>query len=217
MKELVAWIQTAALALGGPGLFLVAFLDASFLSLPQINDLLLVWMVTRNPHLMPFYATMSVTGSVLGCAIMYLIGQKGGDAVLRKRFKGSAVERGMALIARYGVLTVMVPALLPPPAPFKIFVLLAGAARIGLLKFCVAIAVARAIRYFGEGLLAVWYGKQALDFIDQNGRTVSLGLVGAILVGALGYMLWRRLRGGKPAAGADTEDSAGGDSAGAGL
>lgn len=195
MKELVAWIQTFALTLGGPGLFLVAFLDASFLSLPQINDLLLVWMVTQNPHMMPFYATMSVTGSVAGCAVMYLIGQKGGDALLRKRFKGGSVDRGMALMQKYGVLTVMVPALLPPPAPFKIFVLLAGAARIGLLKFCLGIGVARAIRYFGEGLLAVWYGKQALTWIDENGKTLSLYLVGAILLGVLLFVLWRKLRG----------------------
>lgn len=202
MKELAAWlhsftawIQGAALALGAPGLFLVAFLDASFLSLPQINDLLLVWMVTKNPHMMPVYATMSVVGSVAGCAVMYLIGQKGGDALLRKRFKGGSVDRGMALFQKYGVLTVMVPALLPPPAPFKIFVLLAGAARIGLLKFCIAIAVARSIRYFGEGLLAVWYGKQALAWIDENGRTVSLALVGVIVVAVLLFALWRKLRG----------------------
>jgi membrane protein YqaA with SNARE-associated domain len=213
MKDLVAWIQSAALTLGGPGLFLVAFLDASFLSLPQINDLLLVWMVTKNTHLMPYYATMSVVGSVAGCAVMYLIGQKGGDALLRKRFKGSAVERGMGLFNRFGVLTVMVPALLPPPAPFKIFVLLAGAARIGLLKFCIAIAVARSIRYFGEGLLAVWYGRQALDFIAENGRTVSLWIVGVIVAAALGYALYRRLRGARPApAAAD-----GGNSEQAGL
>lgn len=214
MKDLVAWIQSVALAMGGPGLFLVAFLDASFLSLPQINDLLLVWMVTKNPHLMPFYASMSVIGSVAGCAVMYLIGQKGGDALLRKRFKGSAVERGMGLFNRFGVLTVMVPALLPPPAPFKIFVLLAGAARIGLLKFCVAIAVARAIRYFGEGLLAVWYGRQALDFIAENGKTVSLYLVGAIVLGAALYAIVRKLRG-KPAV--DPAPAHSGDSERAGL
>jgi membrane protein YqaA with SNARE-associated domain len=206
MKDLVTWIQSVALTLGGPGLFLVAFLDASFLSLPQINDLLLVWMVTKNTHLMPYYAAMSVVGSVAGCAVMYLIGQKGGDALLRKRFNGPAVARGMALFNRFGVLTVMVPALLPPPAPFKIFVLLAGAARIGLLKFCIAIAVARSIRYFGEGLLAVWYGRQALDFIAENGKTVSLWIVGAVLAAALGYALYRRLRG-RPAVAADSGNS----------
>jgi membrane protein YqaA with SNARE-associated domain len=214
MKDLVAWIQSVALTLGAPGLFLVAFLDASFLSLPQINDLLLVWMVTKNPHLMPYYASMSVLGSVAGCAVMYLIGQKGGDALLRKRFRGSAVERGMGLFNRFGVLTVMVPALLPPPAPFKIFVLLAGAARIGLLKFCIAIAVARSIRYFGEGLLAVWYGRQALDFIAENGKIISLWIVGAILAAAVAYAVWHRLRA-KPAAPAAA--AAGGDSERAGL
>jgi len=155
MKAFVAWIQSVALTLGGPGLFLIAFLDSSFLSLPQINDLLLVWMVTKNPHLMPYYATMSVVGSIAGCVVMYFVGLKGGQALLRKRFSEATLARNMALFQRYGVLVVLVPSLLPPPAPFKIFVILAGVARIPVLKFCLAIAIGRDIRYFGEELLAM--------------------------------------------------------------
>jgi membrane protein YqaA with SNARE-associated domain len=192
VKSLVAWIQSVALALGGPGLFLIAFLDSSFLSLPQINDLLLVWMVTKNPHLMPYYASMAVLGSIAGCIVMYFIGLKGGQALLRRRFKGAMVDRSLALFQRWGVLVVLVPSLLPPPAPFKIFVLLAGVAGIPLPKFIAAIAIGRGIRYFGEGLLAVWYGEQAMSFIEANAREVSLGLVGLIGVGLLGYLLWSR-------------------------
>jgi len=192
LKAFIAWIQSVALALGGPGLFLVAFLDSSFLSLPQINDLLLVWMVTKNPHLMPYYATMAVLGSVTGCVAMYFIGLKGGEPLLRKRFGGPSLERRLSLFQRYGVLAVLVPSLLPPPAPFKIFVLLAGVARIPLLKFCVAIAIGRGIRYFGEGLLAMWYGEQAMAYIDAHGREVSLWLVGVLGLGLVAYLLWRR-------------------------
>src|SRR5215813_12695597 len=194
MKSFVAWIQSVALALGGPGLFLIAFLDSSFLSLPQINDLLLVFMVTRNPHLMPFYAIMSVTGSIAGCLVMYGIGRKGGEALLRKRFSEAALQRNMALFQRYGVLVVLVPSLLPPPAPFKIFVILAGVARIPLLKFILAIAIGRGIRYFGEGLLAMWYGEAAMAYINEHAREVSLWLVGLLGLGLLLYLLWLRRR-----------------------
>jgi membrane protein YqaA with SNARE-associated domain len=192
MKALLAWIQSVAYALGGPGLFLIAFLDSSFLSLPQINDLLLVWMVTRRPHLMPYYASMSVLGSIVGCLVMYYVGLKGGQALLRKRFSASSIDRNLERFHRYGVLVVLVPSLLPPPAPFKIFVLLAGVAQIPLLKFCLAIAIGRGIRYFGEGLLAVWFGERAMAYIDAHAREVSLWLVGLLALALLVYLLWRR-------------------------
>jgi membrane protein YqaA with SNARE-associated domain len=192
LKSLVAWIQGVALALGGPGLFLIAFLDSSFLSLPQINDLLLVWMVTQHPKLMPFYATMAILGSIVGCLVMYYIGRKGGEALLQKRFSGPSTTRYMALFQRYGVLAVLVPSLLPPPAPFKIFVILAGVARIPVWKFCAAIAIGRGIRYFGEGLLAVWYGDQAMGYVAAHGREISFWLVGLIVLGGLLYVLWTR-------------------------
>jgi membrane protein YqaA with SNARE-associated domain len=194
MTSFVAWIQSLALSLGGPGLFLIAFLDSSFLSLPQINDLLLVWMVTKHPQLMPYYAIMSISGSIAGCLVMYGIGRKGGEALLRKRVSASSMQRNMALFQRYGVLAVLVPSLLPPPAPFKIFVLLAGVARIPLLKFCLAIAIGRGIRYFGEGLLAMWYGEAAMAYINAHAREVSLWLVGALGLGLVIFLLWRRRR-----------------------
>ena len=100
----------------------------------------------------------------------------GGNALLQKRFKGGMVERASDLMRKYGAMALIVPALLPPPAPFKIFVLLGGVANIPLKTFIVSIAVGRGVRYFGEGILAVLYGKQALDYIHENSRTVGLVL-----------------------------------------
>jgi membrane protein YqaA with SNARE-associated domain len=194
MKAFIAWIESVALALGGPGLFIIAFLDSSFLSLPEINDLLLVLMVTKHPSLMPYYATMVVFGSITGCLVMYYVGLKGGEVLLRKRFKASAVDRTMGLMQRYGVLVVLIPSLLPPPAPFKIFVILSGVARIPLWRFITAIAIGRGLRYFGEGLLAVWYGELAMKYIEENGREVSLWVVGGLGGVLLLYVLWRRLK-----------------------
>ena len=86
---------------------------------------------------------------------------------------------------------------MPPPAPFKIFVLLAGIAGISVTRFAVAISIGRGIRYFGEGLLAVWYGDRAMDFIRDNSRAVALTLVGLLILGLVGYALLKKARGPK--------------------
>src|ERR1044071_1836463 len=147
MGRIADWARGVALTLGAPGLFLVAFLDSSFLSLPEITDLLVVWMVTRHPARMVIYVVGATLGSLAGCLVMYFIGRKGGEALIRKRFAGPTVERAMAAFERRGVLVVLVPAILPPPAPFKIFVLLAGVAGISPAKFVTAILLGRGSRY----------------------------------------------------------------------
>jgi LPXTG-motif cell wall-anchored protein len=192
MGRFTAWIQGVALSLGAPGLFIIAFLDSSFLSLPEINDLLLVWMVTTNKSRMVVYALASTLGSVAGCLALYYVGRRGGEAFVRKRFSGPTIDRAVATFQRYGVMAVLIPSLLPPPAPFKIFVLLAGVSSIGVWRFVSAVAVGRGIRYFGEGYLAVLYGDQAMEFVHEHGRTVSFVLIGLLVVGLVGYLLWRR-------------------------
>src|SRR5439155_19178014 len=141
MGDFVGRIRSLALALGGPGLFLVAFLDSTFLPLPGITDILLVVMVTRHESAMPLYVLLTVAGSVAGCLVMHAIGRKGGDALVRKRFAGARVERAMASLQRHGLMAVLIPSLLPPPAPFKLFVLLAGVAGIAAGRFAIAIAI----------------------------------------------------------------------------
>jgi membrane protein YqaA with SNARE-associated domain len=191
MGSFVDWIQTTALALGGPGLFIVAFLDSSFLSLPEINDLLLIWMVAQHKTRMPYYAVASTLGSVAGCLVLYYVGRVSEHWVAR-RFSADRMERTMKTFQRYGVMAVLIPALLPPPAPFKVFVLLAGVAGISVQSFGLAIAIGRGIRYFGEGALAIWYGDRALEFIEANGRSIGLGLVSLLVVGLAAYVLRRR-------------------------
>jgi membrane protein YqaA with SNARE-associated domain len=194
MRRFADWIQSVALEMGAPGLFVVAFLDSSFLSLPEINDLLLVWMVTRHKWRMILYATASTLGSIAGCFVLYYIGRKGGDAVVRRRFGGGRVDRALMTMQRYGMLAILIPSLLPPPAPFKIFVLLAGVAHIRAPRFALAIAVGRGTRYFAEGLLAVWYGDAAIAFLENNLRIVSLTVAGLIVAGIAAFFLLRRAR-----------------------
>jgi len=197
MRRFADWIQAVALSLGAPGLFIVAFLDSSFLSLPEINDLLLVIMVTQHKSRMVLYATSATLGSIAGCLALYYVGRKGGDAFVRRRFSATTVDRAIGTFRNYGVMAILIPSLLPPPAPFKIFVLLAGVAGISAPRFVTAIAIGRGIRYFGEGLLAVWYGDQAIAFIHENAATVSIILVGLLVAGLAAYVIWRRSRGRK--------------------
>jgi len=190
MKDLLRAIESLALGLGGPGLFLIAYLDSSFLSFPQANDLLIVWMVLKRKHLMFFYATMATLGSVAGCLTIYLLARRGGEAFVRRRFHEGHVERGLALFRKYGVLAIVVPALLPPPAPFKLFVLLAGLADVPPLKFALATLFGRGTRYFAIGFLTLWYGEAAVTFLKTNGRVVSLVVAGLVAIGAGGWY-WR--------------------------
>jgi membrane protein YqaA with SNARE-associated domain len=194
MSRIVSWVQAFALSVGGPGLFFIAFLDSSFLSLPEINDILVIVMVIEHKELMPYYAGMATLGSVTGCLLLYVIGRRGGEALLRRRFGGPRLEQAMELSRRYGVLAVAVPAILPPPAPFKVFVVLAGVSGVPPLQFAGAVAVGRGIRYFGEGWLAVRYGEAAIELLEQNGRMVSLVLAAVVLIGGLTYFVWTSRR-----------------------
>ncbi len=187
MKSFIIWVYGFALAIGGPGLFAVAFLDSSFISLPQINDILVVLMATQNKAWMPYYAAMATLGSIAGCYVIYYLAGKGGDTFLAKRLRAGRTERALALYKRYGLLALMVPALLPPPAPFKLFVLMAGVAKVPPLKFVAAIGVSRGVRYAVLGLLAIWYGDLALELMRTRGREVALWLAGLIVLGAVGW------------------------------
>jgi membrane protein YqaA with SNARE-associated domain len=192
MKTFVNWIQGLALAWGGPGLLVIGFLDSSFLSLPEVNDLLIIFMVTRHKHRLLYYSLMATIGSVLGCLALYFVARKGGETFLRKRFNASHVERGLNLYRKYGLLVVIVPALLPPPAPFKIFVLLAGVAAVPVWQFTAAVFTARFIRYFGEGLLAVYYGDAAMEFVKAHTKEAGLGLAALALVGGVAWIAWNK-------------------------
>ena len=194
MQSFIKWVYGLALSMGGPGLFVVAFLDSSFISLPQINDLLVVLMVVRNKPLMPYYAAMATAGSVAGCYVLYLIAERGGEAFLAKRLKAGHTERVLAAYRRRGVLALVVPAMLPPPAPFKLFVLLAGVAEVRPLQFVLSIAAARGVRYLVLGALAVRYGDFALELMRTRGRDVAIWLAVFIVAAAILWFLFTRVR-----------------------
>ena len=84
-------IQDWASGLGGVGLFIIAALDSSFLSFPQVNDVLIILLSTKYPARMAYYAGMTTIGSLIGCFMLYGVARRGGEAFLRKRLKGRHV------------------------------------------------------------------------------------------------------------------------------
>jgi membrane protein YqaA with SNARE-associated domain len=198
MGEFVDQVRRFALALGAPGLFLVSFLDSSFLPLPGITDLLLVVMVTRNPGAMLWYVLITVIGSVGGCLLLHYVGRKGGEAFVRKRFTGERVEWAMGALRNNGVMAMLIPSLLPPPSPFKLFVLLAGVVGISIPRFVAAIAIGRGLRYLALGYLSVKYGERATAYMRENGTVVSIAAAAVLAAGFGIFMLWRRRGQGRP-------------------
>jgi membrane protein YqaA with SNARE-associated domain len=197
MGKFVDRLRLLALAWGAPGLFAIAFLDSSVLPLPGITDVLLILLITRyKVHAVP-YVVAAVVGSVTGCIVTHAIGRKGGEALVRRQFTGSRTERATELLRQYGVMSVLIPSLLPPPAPFKIFILLAGVVGITTLRLAMAIAIGRGIRYAALGYLAYRYGGTAADYLAEHGAEASLILVGVVAAGFAGFLIWRKALGTK--------------------
>ena len=202
MSYIARCVESVVLSIGGVGLFFIAFLDSSVLSLPEINDLLVVTLAIREPDLRFYYAAMATFGSVVGCLVLYSLGRKGESVVFRGRFTGERYHRTLALAQRYGALAVAIPAVLPPPTPFKVFVFTAGVARVQIWKFVIAVFLGRGIRYFTVAFLAVRYGEEALTFIksyltyvesifSEWGVAALINVV-FVLVAAWGILFWVR-------------------------
>jgi membrane protein YqaA with SNARE-associated domain len=174
--------------LGAPGLFLISFLDSSVLTFPVINDLLLIELSIQHPARMPLYASMAALGSVLGCVLLFFIAEKGGEALFH-RHAGHRAQAIHNWVVHNGFGGMLVAALLPPPTPFKIFVIAAGVFEVPLLSFTSAITLARVVRYFGVGYLAIRYGADALPYLVSHKWKVTAVVIGL----AVGSFLLSRL------------------------
>jgi membrane protein YqaA with SNARE-associated domain len=179
--KLPVWLQHLVATLGGVGLFAVAFLDSSVLSFPVVTDLLVIEESVQNHARMPYYAAMATIGSLAGCIWLYLIAKKGGEAMYR-RHAGEWAESIRGWVSRNAFLSAFVPSLLPPPLPFKAFILAEGVFQVPLRTFVIALLLGRGLRYFAEGFLAVRYGDEATVFLLEHGRVAGLVTVGVVLV-----------------------------------
>jgi membrane protein YqaA with SNARE-associated domain len=166
---------------GAFGLFAVALLDSTFVPLPSSADALLLLLSTTNPSWMLLYAFMATLGSALGCWILYVVSRRAGARALNK-FSEAKQQRVKQLIERYDALAVLVATLLPPPFPFKLFVITAGVFRFSLLRFMLAVVAGRAFRFLLIGYFAVRYGAAAKEILAKYYPWIGLGLVAAILL-----------------------------------
>lgn len=200
MSRLVEWVQAVLLPTLGPfGLFLVALADSSFLSLPEINDFLVVSAALANPATVWMFVLMAALGSVAGSSLLWRIGRAGGEALLVRRFGPEWAARTQVAFRRWGILALAVPAVLPPPTPFKVFVLASGVFGFPYPRFALTLLLARGARYTFWGAMGVAYGDEArqlllaIDAWCAERIPLLLGLLGGLLLLAL--LVARRRRG----------------------
>jgi len=199
LLSIARWLEVNVIGLpiylAAPAMIVIGALDSSLLSLPEINDYLVVGRCFKDPTAAYYFPLFAATGSVLGCHVLYTIVRRGGQAVLRKRFPLASIKRVERAYERFGFLAIGIPAILPPPLPFKIFVATAGALEYPRWKFLLTVMIARSVRYYVEGILAVFYGRRVLLFMKDNGLVI-ISIVGAlVLIGVVVYIVVKRRRG----------------------
>jgi membrane protein YqaA with SNARE-associated domain len=186
-RKIFAWLQGLVFTFGGGGLFVVTFFDSSILSFPFFPDAVLIQLCVANHARMPYYAAMAALGSLCGCLVLYGLAKKGGEAFFHKHARGKA-EKIKEWVEKNGFLSAFVPAILPPPFPFKPFILAEGVFQVPWRTFVMAILFGRGLRYGVEGILAVRYGDGALDFLKAHGVAVALSvLLVALLLFAVSH------------------------------
>jgi membrane protein YqaA with SNARE-associated domain len=179
--RLPVWLAALVATMGGGGLFVATFLDSSVLTLPFIADALVIELSIARPERMPYYCAMAALGSLAGSIWIYLLARKGGEAFFHRRV-GKRARTVKRWVQGNAFLSVFLPGVLPPPVPFKIFVLAEGVFQVPLKTFVVALLCGRALRYFLEGLLAVRYGNAVLPFLMVHRISFALSMVGVLLV-----------------------------------
>jgi membrane protein YqaA with SNARE-associated domain len=186
LQSLGDWL----VGIGALGLFTLTLLDSAFLPIPGGPDAAMIILSARTPAWMPFYALVATIGSTIGCMLLYLGARRAGTSAL-KRVSAERRERIENLLGRYDMLAVMVPAVLPPPFPFKPFILGAGVFKLKIFRFGLAIFIGRAIRFLLEGWIAAKLGeKDAGPFIARHGLKVLIA-VGVILIVSLAFKFYR--------------------------
>src|SRR6186997_647154 len=211
LLRIARWLEVNVIGLpiylAAPAMIVIGTLDSSLLSLPEINDYLVVGRCFKYPTAAFYFPLFAAIGSVLGCNILYSIIRRGGQAVLRKRFPLQSIKRVERAYERFGFLAIGIPAILPPPLPFKIFVATAGALEYPRWKFLLTVMIARSFRYYLEGILAVYYGRRVLVFMKDNGLVI-VSIVGTlVLIGLIIYFIIKRRSARAAATGGETSSA----------
>lgn len=160
-----------------------AAVDAALLGMPL--DAIVAGYAYAHPHRLVLYAVLAATGSALGSVIIYEIGYKGGEVLLVKRIGRARFDRIRSSFERHEFWAIMLPSMLPPPTPFKLFVLSAGVAEMDLRHFLAAIFSGRFIRFSVISLIVIHYGPQILGFLGSAFHRHLSATVAVVAVAAL--------------------------------
>jgi membrane protein YqaA with SNARE-associated domain len=195
MHRVVLWFQDVAVPfLGPPGVFLAAMLDSSFLSLPEINDLLVVTAAARGPETAWLFAAMATLGSLAGCSLLWSLARRRGEPFLERRFGAARVLRTRRAFQRYDLLALAIPALLPPPMPFKIFVLCSGVFGISYRRFALTLLAARGMRYLAWALVGLHFGEEAVSVLKHVDAWFAQRLPLVLALAGTAMVLWLATR-----------------------
>lgn len=198
------YVRALLIPLGPWGIFLIAFIDAAFLGIPM--DPLVAYFVYRRPELFWLYTLMGAAGSALGSVVVYYVGRKGEEVLLEKRIPKQKLQRIRRAFERHEFLALMIPAMLPPPTPFKFFVLTAGGLKMRLDHFLLAIFAGRMLRFTILSVLTIFFGPQIVTLTANLIKQHSPWLLAALAVGLAVWLLWRRRRGAAEEPGARAEE-----------
>jgi len=179
------WILRVFRRLGGFGLFLLSALDSSFLVLPVGNDLLLIALVSSNRDSLVWiaYAVVSAIGSVVGVFVVDLIMRKAGEKGLERFVSERKVEKLKSKLENKAGITVFIATLIPPPFPFTPAVMTASALQTPRGKLLSAVFFGRLLRFGAEAVLALYFGRQVIAFINSD--VVSYVVYGIIAIGVV--------------------------------
>jgi len=176
--------------LGIWGVFAIAFADSALLGMPV--DAIVAYYVYQDHRKLLFYVLMASLGSVIGSIPLYIIGYLGGEKVLRKRITEERFQRIHRSFEEHEFWALMFPAMLPPPMPFKIFVLGAAVFEMRFRDFVAAMFAGRFVRFLTLALLTLWFGPQIVELTASVVRQHFAWLLGAIAGGVLVWLLMRR-------------------------
>jgi membrane protein YqaA with SNARE-associated domain len=176
--------------LGAWGVFAIGAIDGSSIGLPV--DAVVGGYVWANPARLLLYVIMAAAGETLGSVVVYVIGYKGGEELLRKRISAEKFEKIHSAFEKHPFWSLMFPAMLPPPTPFKAFALAAAVSEMRFSKYLATIFAGRFLRFLALSLLVVKFGP---DFIRIFGLIfkqhiyITLVILGVAMIG--GWLKWR--------------------------
>jgi membrane protein YqaA with SNARE-associated domain len=190
LEKYTAWILHVLMPLGIWGVFAIAFADSALLGMPV--DAIVAFYVYQDHQRVILYVLMASLGSVIGSIPLYIIGYVGGEKVLRKRISEERFQRIHRSFEEHEFWALMFPAMLPPPMPFKIFVLGAAVFEMRFRDFVAAMFAGRFVRFLILSLLTLWFGPQIVELTGRVVRQHFGWLLGAIAGGVLVWLLMRR-------------------------